>query len=168
MMKELSEKASLSCIYTNHKIRKTTATGLQRSGSTLEQIAHVTKHKNLDSLKHYVDKPTLCDKENYNDGLFNYAIRETLNQQEQHQNTRKKQKVLDNTPESDEEIENSNNNNNQIALKHPQDNPNQCVGNVDKNTIQQSQNVITNKLHQAPNLFQNATFTNCNFTFSIP
>lgn len=51
LMKEILEKAGLSRIYTNHQIRKTTATSLHRSGFSLEQIAHVTKHKNLDSLK---------------------------------------------------------------------------------------------------------------------
>ena len=34
----------LNKIYTNHQIRKTTATGMRRSGFTLEQIAHITKH----------------------------------------------------------------------------------------------------------------------------
>ena len=71
MMKDISEKAGLSCIYTNHQIRKTTATGLRRSGYTLEQIAHVTKYKNQDSLKHYVDDPTHTNNENYN--LFTHA-----------------------------------------------------------------------------------------------
>ena len=58
MMKVISTVANLSKTYTNHQIRKTTATGMRRSGFTLEQIANVTKHKNLDSLKHYVDAPT--------------------------------------------------------------------------------------------------------------
>ena len=32
MMKEISEKAGLSQVYTNHQIRKTTATGMRKSG----------------------------------------------------------------------------------------------------------------------------------------
>ena len=31
------------------------------------------KHKNLESLKHYLDKPTLKDKENYAKWMFGYA-----------------------------------------------------------------------------------------------
>ena len=50
-MKEISEAAKLSKIYTNHSIRKTTATGMHRQGFSLQEIANVTKHKNLDSLK---------------------------------------------------------------------------------------------------------------------
>ena len=47
---------------------------MKRSGFTLEQIAHVTKHKNLDSLKHYVDAPTLEEKESYKEGYSTMAI----------------------------------------------------------------------------------------------
>ena len=28
--------------------------------------------------------------------------------------------------------------------------------------------VVNNQLRQAPNLFQNATFSNCNFNFTLP
>ena len=35
MIKDISEKAHLSKIYTNHQIRKTTATGMHQSGFTL-------------------------------------------------------------------------------------------------------------------------------------
>ena len=80
-MKEISEKAHLSKIYTNHQIRKTTATGMHQEGFSLQEIAHVTKHKNLDSLKHYVSAPTLHDKQRYNDGLFSYANPDENSQQ---------------------------------------------------------------------------------------
>ena len=71
MMKEISKEAKLSRTYTNHQIRRTTVTGMKRSGFTLEQISHVTKHKNLDSPKHFADAPTFTEKKSYNDGLFN-------------------------------------------------------------------------------------------------
>ena len=73
MMKDISAQAKLSKIYTNHQIRKTTATGLHRSGFSLQQIVNITKHKNLDSLKHYMEKPTLTEKHTYNQGLFQYG-----------------------------------------------------------------------------------------------
>ena len=72
-MKEISIEANLSRTYTDHQIHKTRVTGMKRRGFTLEQIASVTKHKDLDSLKHYVDAPTLSEKQSYNEGLFNYG-----------------------------------------------------------------------------------------------
>ena len=80
MMKELSAKAKLSKTYTNHQIRKTTATGMRESGFSLQQIANVTKHKNLDSLKHYVSDPSMNEKELYNEGLFNYGQKDKENE----------------------------------------------------------------------------------------
>ena len=62
MMKEIAKDAQLSCVYTNHCIRKTTVTGLRRQGFELDKIQNVTKHKNLDSLKHYLSAPTYKDK----------------------------------------------------------------------------------------------------------
>ena len=69
-LSKISKASGLSYIYTNHCIQGTTATVLKRSGHTLEEIAHVLKHKNLESLKHYLDAPTLKDKENYSTSLF--------------------------------------------------------------------------------------------------
>ena len=157
MMKIISEAANLSKIYTNHQIRKTTATGMRRSGFSLEQIANVTKHNNLDSLKHYVDAPTLEEKESYNEGLFNYGknVKKTpLKRQDLNKEAptvTKKKKVA--------EIHNA------VALQEDPD-PEEDLP-VESNK-QVNQNVVTNQLRQAANLFQNATFSNCNFTFSMP
>ena len=62
MMSDISTKADLSKNYTNHGIRKTTVTAMKRSGFSLQEIANVTKHKNLESLKHYISrrKTNLC------------------------------------------------------------------------------------------------------------
>ena len=76
LMKNISERAKLSQIYTNHQICKTMATALYRSSFGLKEIPHITKHKNLDSLKHYVAGPSYKDKENYNAALLNYAQNE--------------------------------------------------------------------------------------------
>ena len=46
LMKEISKQTGLSKEYTNHSIRKITATGLRKSVFSLEEIANVTKHKN--------------------------------------------------------------------------------------------------------------------------
>ena len=52
MMKEISEDAGLSRIYMNDCIHRTTATEIRRQGFELHETQNVTKHKNLDSLKH--------------------------------------------------------------------------------------------------------------------
>ena len=61
-MKDISTAAKLSKEYTNHCIRKTTATAMKRSGFDMNEIRNVTKHKNLDSLKHYIGGPTYQEK----------------------------------------------------------------------------------------------------------
>ena len=68
-MKEISDAAKLSKTYTNHCIHKTTATGMKKQGFDLNEISHVTKHKNLDSLKHYIGGPMYADKRKYNDAM---------------------------------------------------------------------------------------------------
>ena len=70
---EILRAAGLSFVYTNHCIRGTTATGMKKNGHTLEEIAHVLKHKNLESLEHYLDAPTMKDRENYSKCLFKYT-----------------------------------------------------------------------------------------------
>ena len=165
MMKEISKNAELSREYTNHQIRKTTATGMRKTGFTFEQIAHVTKHKNLDSLKHYVDGPSLTDKENYNDGLFRYAQPNqpnTSKNSEQEKPPQKKKKIQ----QEEEDIEL---NNTQVAVLKEKNNENKVTGQEQEVDVHSNvHSVVTNSLRQAPNLFQNASFSNCNFTFTIP
>ena len=60
-------------MYTNHCICGTTATAMYKSGYSLHDIAQVTKHKNLESLKFYLEQSTIEDMENYSDSLFKYA-----------------------------------------------------------------------------------------------
>ena len=154
MMKEISKAAGLSREYTNHQIRKTTATGMRKSGFTLEQIAHVTKHKNLDSLKHYMDGPTLSDKENYNEGLLRYGQKTQPPQAQPPVTAAKKKKMAEDTGNINESM--------QLIPSNPENStPNSQIANTVKS-------VVTNQLQQAPNLFQNASFNNCNFTFNIP
>ena len=83
MMKEISTDAKLSKVYTNHCIRKTTTTAMKRQGFDLNEIQNVTKHKNLDSLKHYISGPTYKEKQSYNEALLNYAENETKDEETQ-------------------------------------------------------------------------------------
>ena len=73
LMKVISEKANLNKMYTNHCIRKITATGMKYKGFNLQEIANVTEHVNLESLKQYISAPTHKEKENYCDGLYWYT-----------------------------------------------------------------------------------------------
>ena len=50
---------------------------MKHKGHTLVEIAHVFKHKNSESLKHYLDVPTLKDKENLSKSLFKYADKQS-------------------------------------------------------------------------------------------
>ena len=74
-MKQISLNADLSITYTNHCIRGTTATPMHRSGYSLHEIAQVTKHKNIESLKCYLEKPTLEDMQNYSASLCDYSCK---------------------------------------------------------------------------------------------
>ena len=161
MMKEISKKANLSRIYTNHQIRKTTAIGMHQEGFSLQEIAHVTKHKNLDSLKHYVPAPSLLDKQRYNDGLFSYGNPDKMMEKA----TKRKNPDIINTvsPKTQRNKEN-----------FPQPNEGMQIEVQDKNTdspvdvCTDMTSVVNNQLRTAPNLFQNASFTNCNFNFTLP
>ena len=43
------------------------------AGYSLQDIVHIIGHKNLETLKYYLEKPTLKDKENYADDLFAFT-----------------------------------------------------------------------------------------------
>ena len=72
-MKDISEFSGLTTVYTNHCVRGTTATAMHRSGYSLHDIAQVTRHKNIESLKYYLEKPTIENMKNYSNSLFKYA-----------------------------------------------------------------------------------------------
>lgn len=58
MMSRISTQANLSQRYTNHCIKATVATILQRSGLDLLSIMTVTGHRNVKSLDSYINAPT--------------------------------------------------------------------------------------------------------------
>ena len=72
-MKIISKNSGLSTKYTNHCLRGTTATAMYKCGYSLHDIAQVTRHKNLESLKYYLAQPTITDMENYSNSLFDYT-----------------------------------------------------------------------------------------------
>ena len=162
MMKTIGEKAKLSRIYTNHQIHKTIATAMHNSGFSLKKIANVTKHKNLQSLQHYIGGADQKEKENYSNALFEYSkpqkkrrIEPKAVQAQNEQETSKPQEenIADKTaliplqPNFDEDKNEEN------AIEIPQ------------KIVQHNQN---NRLQQASNLFQGATFNNCTINLQMP
>lgn len=71
-MKQISISTNLPKLYTNHKIRGTTASIVQDKFG-LHGAAHVTHHRSYESLRTYLAKPTLQDKANYSNALFEHA-----------------------------------------------------------------------------------------------
>jgi hypothetical protein len=55
IMKAISRKAGLSCIYTCHSVRTSTITKLYQAGISPQSIIAITKHKNIPSLTHYIE-----------------------------------------------------------------------------------------------------------------
>ena len=155
MMKTISKNAKLSKMYTNHCIRKTTATGMHCQGYSLKEIANVTKHKNLQSLENYISGPNQNDKQGYSSALFDYSKNKENSPQTRHTSIdsnipKKKQKYTEDNiivpftvPTIEEEADST-------------------------PPVPLSQNVIQNQLRQAANMFQNATFNNCNISFQMP
>ena len=76
-LQEISKRAMLSTTYTNHCIRGTTATALKKLGFSIPEIASVTKHRNFQSLEHYLEKPSLEERGRFSESLFQYASNQT-------------------------------------------------------------------------------------------
>ena len=173
MMKQISKDAKLSKKYTNHCIRKTTVTAMKRQGFDLNKISHVTKHKNLDSLKHYIGGPTYADQKKYNEAMSHYASND-YNPEAPPQ----KKQILDvppKTPEikiaEDASLPNKPNITPEqcLILRFPPEESNSNEG-YDPNSVMamQSQKNVVNQMQSASHLFQNTNFNNCTFTFQMP
>ena len=58
----ISEHAQLSKCYTNHKIKGTIATAMKKAGHILEEIAFMTKHKDLEGKTNHGGKGKFLQK----------------------------------------------------------------------------------------------------------
>ncbi len=83
LMKRISEKAQLSQIYTNHSIRATSITLLSNAGIDSTSISHVSGHKTIDSLKHYIQRPSEQQCKNMSNMLHQKATGITEKQPQQ-------------------------------------------------------------------------------------
>ena len=72
MMKTISTKYELSQTYTNHCLRASVVTELERAGFAPTDICHATGHKSAESLKHYCDRPSTSKSEKMSSALHAY------------------------------------------------------------------------------------------------
>ena len=71
MMKNISNKAGLSKVYTNHCVRASTVTHLYQAGVDAHQICSITKHENESTLAHYISSTSDKQKRNTSHILSN-------------------------------------------------------------------------------------------------
>jgi hypothetical protein len=169
-MPTISIQASLSQSYTNHCIRNTSLTAMHRAGFSLHEISCFSKHKNIQSLKHYLDQPTLEDKMNYNVALANYSKGHKKNKAaETHPNPTSNAEIQYPDDGPPQEIENQEN------FTEPRQNPpernfldeNAALMPVGQGT---ASNQLTNVLRNAPNapnMFHAANFHGCHINFKM-
>ena len=55
-----------------------TVTAMKSVGYSLEEIVWVLNHKNLESLRRYLAKPSQQDKENFSNDLFKYTGKDEI------------------------------------------------------------------------------------------
>ena len=77
-MKNISNAANLSRVYTNHCIRSTVVCQLKESGMSNDDISSVTGHKNSESIQRYVRKRRDTDKQKISDCLSNSLSSEIM------------------------------------------------------------------------------------------
>jgi integrase len=162
MLKTISTNAGLSQIYTNHCTRKTTAVNLKKSGFSLEEIAHITGHKNLQSLKSYLDGPDQNQLEKYSNALHKNV---NSNDPAPPCNEPKKRKIdveatLSVNPEQNEGTDIDEKNELDLAIVSETNDKENAV--ISKNLVQNNQ-----QIKQAPMLFGGANFSNCSFNFTM-
>ena len=155
-----------------------TATAMKRSGFSLQEIANVTEHKNLDSLKYYFATPTHKEKEWYTKALHSCGQKNVESpgpalQVKSSENYKPQEKMPRNdavAPKAQElEIFEENVDPNKCLVPmYPDNSDSNASYEVTPKRSTNLQNVVNNQLRQASNLFQNATFNNCNFSFNLP
>lgn len=178
----ISKEAKLSQRYTNHQIRKTSTTGMWREGRPIPLIAHHLKHKDLQTLQHYLEQPTIEDKRENARALHNYS---TSNEADKlpapstannpKNDTHPTATIPDVPPETPMPPIIAPNKENVIpenALIPFESN----LGDGDNNAsvptvalLQATSNITNNnQVKQAPVMFGGATFHNCTFNLNVP
>ena len=177
MMSDISTKANLSKKLYQSWYKKTTVTTMKRSGFSLQQIANVTKHKNLESLKHYISAPTHEEKETYVNALHKYGTKRNvcpLAPKEANQEPLQKQPKQDamapivpitpNNGTIDQNIPPEN----CVIPMYPDDSDSNASSIPTPKQQNNLQNILNNQMRHSSHMFQNATFQNCQFSFNLP
>lgn len=178
MMPLILQKANLSCRYTNHEIRKTTATGMKVGGIPEQRIAHMLKHKDMQSLSHYLAKPTIEEKRENAAALYNYT--RSNNNNSNHEKSPQKAIEAPNqaevpndpvTPPVQVQIVPNKENvqpENAIIPFDANIQPADAVNLASTSSNQVVTNTQNNQLKQAPILFGGAIFNNCTINLNMP
>lgn len=195
MMSTISEAAGLSKCYTNHNIRRRSGNAMQKGGAPAPRIAHHLRQKNIQSMMHYLDMPTMEEKQENAQLLFNYTHKDMPPQpvaataKSQNDTPNNVQEVVIPTANQASDVVINKENvlpenalipfapvfqeNKEItgiappAIPTPMPVQNQMSL---QNQIppQNNSQVVTNQLRQAPVMFQGATFQNCTINLSVP
>jgi hypothetical protein len=72
MMKSMSVEAGLSMVYTNHCLRNTCVTALDRAGYETKDIMRITGHKHQSSLQPYIGKPSTYQVKSMSEAIHQY------------------------------------------------------------------------------------------------
>lgn len=172
MMATISERAHLSRRYTNHNIRRTGGNAMKKGGATAQTIAHQLQQKNIQSMMHYLDLPTLEEKQENQQLLFKY----THDKDAPAAPGPKPKSVSEPQPQLAIEpvVQNNENVSPENALVPFEPNfddktpPSMPLANITPNIGQSNNQVVTNQVRQAPVMFQGATFQNCTITLNVP
>lgn len=167
----LSKRAGLSKIYSNHEIRKTCTTGMKKGGVPIPDIAHHLKHKDIQTLQHYLEKPTIEDKRRNAKALHNYTVSNPEEIVPEEPNNAP-QLALQPAPNQQMQVEfqalqEKENVTPQNAII-PFDSNLEVAQPVQATPIQNNSQVVKNQLKQAPMLFSGATFNNCTINLNVP
>ena len=147
---------------------------------SLQDMAFVINHKNFESLKYYLDKPTLEDKTNFSDSLFD-SVKDNSNSDMSDfeppplpkmkklvGKNKNKPATISKPPNTDKE--NSSNNANSMALAVPSNN---AVDNIDLQVNPNASSASTQKVMQMYKqnpigMFMGATLSNCTININMP
>ena len=137
---------------------------MHRSGYSLHEIAQVTHHKNIESLKHYLEQPTLEDMQNYSASLFDYSCKQNK------ENTNNSDDEAFETPPKPTrnvyETEQTKKKNKNMQECDP---TNQMVPYTQSSEIVSSQSNIMQSYRQNPiGMFFGANLNNCTININMP
>lgn len=191
-LKEICKRAGVDFKYTNHCLCGTTINAMKANGHDAFETAHVTLHKDPNSIKSYLAKPTLKQKCKYAKSLVKY-IEESSTESDSDSDNASDASDFDPPPPPPKKKKNAKKTKNKPTAtisKPPDDNNNENDTNTDKNMAlvsidnptdgnvslplipQNQQTTTTNNLamlKQNPvGMFMGANLNNCTININIP